>query len=95
MKKLMIIAALFLGSQAVAQQVPSVLDGLDVRFTKDTQEFSVYDEDVDVLLSRIENLEVTAKDETEGDLFIIKEDEHIKVTILFVLGTKSAGVSFK
>ena len=91
----MIIAALFLGSQAVAQQVPSILDGLDVSFTKETQEFSVYDEDVDILLSRIEDLETTVKNDSLGDLFIVKEDEHIKVEILFVLGMKSAGVSIK
>ncbi len=94
MRKLMIIAALFLGSQAFAQQVPSVLDGLDFEFHKEHNEFVVYDQDVDILIERISGFELTNKREDEDSILVIKTNGNIEVVISIVFGLKSASVSF-
>jgi hypothetical protein len=97
----MIVLAMSLGSQAIAQEVPNILKGLDVKFDKDDKEFVIYDDDVDILIERTSSFQLVDKREDEDSILIIKKDDNVEVTISVLLGTediqeilKSASVSF-
>ena len=94
MKKMMIVLAMMLGSQLFAQEVPTVLNGLDFEFHKEHNEFVVYDQDVDILIERVSGFELTNKRDDEDSILIIKTNGNIEVVISIVFGLKSASVSF-
>ena len=88
------ILAIALGSQVVAQEVPEILDGLNVKFDKEYNEFVVYDDDVDILIERVAEFKLVNKREGEDSILVIKKDDNVEVVISIVLGLKSASVSF-
>ena len=94
MKKVLFMLAMVLGSQAVAQSVPNILKGLDVKFDKEYNEFVVYDDDVDILIERVAEFKLVNKREGEDSILVIKKDDNVEVVISIVLGLKSASVSF-
>jgi hypothetical protein len=94
MKKFIIIAAIMLGGQLFAQDVPNILDGLNVKFDKEYNEFVIYDDDVDTLIERVSHFELVHKREDEDSILVIKKDDKVEVVISIVLGLKSASVYF-
>jgi len=94
MKRLLMILAIALGSQAVAQSVPSVIQGLDYEqveiVTEDGDAFVAFivEDDYNALKKRINKYHVVEVDREGTLLFVIREDE----TYEYV---SSRGIGFK
>ena len=81
MRKLMIVLAISLGSQAIAQQVPSVIKDLDytkVELTTEGGELFdafIVEDDYNTLKKRINKLYVVEVDREGSLLFVVREDD--------------------
>lgn len=81
MKKLLLVLAVCLGSQAVAQSVPSLIEDLDFErtelVTEDGEVFEAFivEDDYKALRKRIKNLKVVEVDREGSLLFVTREDE--------------------
>lgn len=81
MKRVLMILAIALGSQAVAQSVPSVVQDLDYEqveiVTKDGEPFVAFivEDDYNALKKRINKLHVVEVDREGSLLFVIREDD--------------------
>ena len=101
MKKIAVIAALVLGSQAFAQEVPTVLEGVKFKtetlVTDEGEEFTAFlvEEDFKELFSKIKKLKVTDRfrrgnikfstRETEGFEFLITRGFKTKTITIYEL----------
>ena len=81
MRKLMIVLAVCLGSQAFAQGVPEVIQDLDYDRTEipteDGEMFEVFivEDDYNTLKKRINKLHVVEVDREGSLLFVVREDD--------------------
>lgn len=81
MKKVLMILAIALGSQAVAQSVPSVVKDLDYQkveiATEDGELFKAFivEDDYNTLKKRINKLHVVEVDREGTLLFVVREDD--------------------
>ena len=93
MKKILLVLSL-IWFNLTAQEAPSILRNLNVRFDKEYEAFIIYDNDVDTLIKRTVDFKLVCKEEDEDSILIIKRNDNIEVTISIVFGLKSASVSF-
>ena len=95
MKKIAIIAALILGSQAFAQEVPTVLEGInfekEILITDDGEAFTAFlvEEDFKVLFRKIKKLKVTDRFKSGNIKYSTRETEGFEFLITRGFGTKS------
>lgn len=81
MRKLIIVLALCLGSQAFAQRVPEVIQDLDYDRTEipteDGEMFEVFivEDDYNTLKKRIKKMKVVEVDREGTLLFVVREDD--------------------
>lgn len=81
MKKVLFMLAMVLGSQAVAQSVPSVIKDLDYKkveiATEDGELFDAFvvEDDYNTLKKRINKLHVVEVDREGSLLFVVREDD--------------------
>jgi hypothetical protein len=81
MKKVLFMLAMVLGSQAVAQSVPSVINDLDYKkveiATEDGELFDAFvvEDDYNTLKKRINKLHVVEVDREGSLLFVVREDD--------------------
>lgn len=81
MRKLMIVLAMSLGSQAIAQQVPSVIKDLDytkVELTTEGGELFdafIVESDYKALRKRINKFDIVEVDREGSLLFVVREDD--------------------
>lgn len=98
MKKIAIIAALILGSQAFAQEVPTVLEGVkfqtETLVTEEGEEFTAFlvEEDFKELFREIKKLKVTDRFKSGNIKFSTRETEGFEFLITRGFGTKSVTV---
>ena len=95
MKKIAIIAALILGSQVFAKEVPTVLEGVkfqtETLVTENGEEFTAFlvEEDFKVLFRKIKKLKVTDRFKSGNIKFSTRETEGFEFLITRGFGTKS------
>jgi len=81
MKRVLFMLAMVLGSQAVAQSVPSVINDLDYKkveiATEDGELFDAFvvEDDYNTLKKRINKLHVVEVDREGSLLFVVREDD--------------------
>ena len=95
MKKIAIIAALILGSQVFAKEVPTVLEGVkfqtETLVTENGEEFTAFlvEEDFKELFREIKKLKVTDRFKSGNIKFSTRETEGFEFLITRGFGTKS------
>lgn len=98
MKKIAIIAALILGSQVFAQEVPTVLEGVEFQtetlVTENGEEFTAFlvEEDFKELFREIKKLKVTDRFKRGNIKFSTRETEGFEFLITRGFGTKSVTI---